>query len=149
MPIKSKSIFLCLLLTILSLSGITQNDSIISITVNVVELRSIEGKVGITLFNAAEGFPTEPEKAIDKKYVEIYNKTAEAIFENVPVGKYAIAVYHDEDENQEIETNFIGIPREGTGSSNNPKSRMGPPRYKDCEFDTRKTRRLTIKMKYF
>jgi uncharacterized protein (DUF2141 family) len=119
------------------------------IAVKVVDLRSNDGKVGLTLFNAEEGFPSTPENAIQKRYVDISNNTAEATFENVPEGKYAIAAYHDEDEDGEIETNWIGIPKEGTGSSNNPKSRMGPPRYEDCEFDTRQTKEILIKMKYF
>jgi len=130
--------------------GFAQSEkATVNITVKVVDLRSNDGKVGLTLFNAEEGFPSEPDNAIAKKYIEIKDKTAQATFENVAEGKYAIAVYHDEDEDGEIETNWIGIPKEGTGSSNNPKSRMGPPRYKDCEFDTRQSKELIIKMKYF
>jgi uncharacterized protein (DUF2141 family) len=148
MSLHIKSIISLFLLSFVCIGGIAQNDST-TITVNVIDLRSNEGKVGLTLFNAAEGFPSKPEMAIDKKYVDISNLTATAAFEKVKPGKYAIAVYHDEDEDGEIETNWIGIPKEGTGSSNNPKSRMGPPRYEDCEFDTRETRQLTIRMKYF
>ena len=127
---------------------LAQQDST-TITVTVTELRNNNGMVGITIFNSEDGFPSDPDKAIEKRYVEIKNQIAETKFENLPSGKYAIAVYHDEDEDGEIETNFIGIPKEGTGSSNNPKSRMGPPRYEDCEFDTREIRELTIVMKYF
>jgi len=130
-------------------TGFSQGDSLTSIKVEVIDLRNSDGKVGLTLFDAEEGFPSEPDNAIRKLYVDVNNKTASATFENVPEGKYAIAVYHDEDEDGEIETNWIGIPKEGTGSSNNPKSRMGPPRYEDCEFDTHQTTNLTIRMKYF
>jgi uncharacterized protein (DUF2141 family) len=143
-----KQIILYVVVLFLSISGFSQSDSSTSIRVKVTDLRSNDGKVGLTLFNTAEGFPGNPNNAIDKKYVDVTNKTAFATFEKVPPGKYAIAVYHDEDEDGEIETNFIGIPKEGIGSSNNPKSRMGPPRYEDCEFDTRKTQELTIIMKY-
>nr|NQU89441.1 DUF2141 domain-containing protein [Bacteroidota bacterium] len=120
----------------LAFQGFAQTDST-TIVVNVIELRSNDGKVGITLFNSEDGFPGDSDKAIEKRYVEIRNYSAETVFENIPAGKYAIAVYHDEDGDREIETNFIGIPKEGTGSSNNPKSRMGPPRFRDCVFDTR------------
>jgi uncharacterized protein (DUF2141 family) len=149
MPTKLKVLFICLILVFTSSGGYTQSDSAVTITVMVVDLRSNDGKVGLTLFDAEEGFPSEPDNAIRKLYIDINNKTAQATFENVPEGKYAIAAYHDEDEDGEIETNWIGIPREGTGSSNNPKGRMGPPRYEDCEFDTRITKDLVIKMKYF
>jgi len=149
MPIHSKQLIVLFLILLFSIHGFAQNDSITTISVKVIDLRNNDGKVGVTLFNSDEGFPSEYENAIDKKYVEINNKTAETIFENVPQGTYAIAVYHDEDEDGEIETSFIGIPREGVGSSNNPKSRMGPPRYRDCVFDTRQIQDLEIVMKYF
>jgi len=144
------NLLISLLVIFILLSAFSQSEkTTTNITVKVVDLRSNDGKVGLTLFNAEEGFPSEPDNAIAKKYIEIKDKTAQATFENVAEGKYAIAVYHDEDEDGEIETNWIGIPKEGTGSSNNPKSRMGPPRYKDCEFDTRQSKELIIKMKYF
>ena len=145
-----KHSLISIFVVLISFSGFAQSEkATVNITVKVVDLRSNDGKVGLTLFNAEEGFPSEPDNAIAKKYIEIKDKTAQATFENVAEGKYAIAVYHDEDEDGEIETNWIGIPKEGTGSSNNPKSRMGPPRYKDCEFDTRQSKELIIKMKYF
>jgi len=145
-----KHSLISIFVVLISFSGFAQSEkATVNIIVKVVDLRSNNGKVGLTLFNTEQGFPSEPDNAIAKKYIEIKDKTVLATFENVPIGKYAIAAYHDEDEDTEIETNWMGIPKEGTGSSNNPKSRMGPPRYKDCEFDTRQTKELTIKMKYF
>jgi uncharacterized protein (DUF2141 family) len=145
-----KNIILIALLLILVLPrGICQTDSTANITVEITGLRSSEGKVGISLFNSEEGFPGDSDRAIERAYIDIQNQSAIVIFENLAPGKYAIAVYHDEDEDGEIETNFIGIPKEGTGSSNNPKARMGPPRYEDCKFDIAVTNYLKIEMKYF
>lgn len=149
MKIEFKHHTLIIILILAMCNGFAQNNPTTNISVEVTDLRSNDGKVGITLFNSADDFPSNPDAAIAKKYIGITNKTAQTIFENIPEGTYAIAVYHDEDEDGEIETNFIGIPKEGTGSSNNPKSRMGPPRYEDCEFDTKTTGQLTIKMTYF
>lgn len=145
-----KSIILIAFLLILILPrGICQSDSTATITVEITGLRSSDGKVGISLFRSEEGFPGDSEKAIERAYIEIENQSATVIFEDLLPGNYAIAVYHDEDEDGEIETNFIGIPKEGTGSSNNPKARMGPPRYEDCKFDIATTNYLKIEMKYF
>jgi uncharacterized protein (DUF2141 family) len=49
-------------------------------------------------------------------------------------GSYAIQVYHDTDSNNELKTNWIGIPREPVGISNNAKGKMGPPSFKDAVF---------------
>ena len=54
---------------------------------------------------------------------------------DLPAGRYAVSVYHDEDGDGELDSNFIGIPREPAGLSNKPKARMGPPRYDDAAFD--------------
>jgi len=130
-----------------SYSGIAQNDSTVLIWVKVTDLRSNEGKVGITVFDSPDGFPGDDENAIFREYFDINDQTTVAEI-TIPPGKYAIAVYHDEDENGDLKTNFIGMPKEGTGSSNNPKPRMGPPKYEDCEFDAGETQHLTIIMKY-
>ena len=50
-------------------------------------------------------------------------------------GQYAVSVYHDEDDDGELDSNFIGIPKEPAGLSNKPKARMGPPKYEDAAFD--------------
>jgi uncharacterized protein (DUF2141 family) len=49
-------------------------------------------------------------------------------------GEYAISVLHDENGNGKPDTNFLGIPKEGIGTSNNAKGRLGPPAYADCTF---------------
>ena len=50
-------------------------------------------------------------------------------------GNYAIAVYHDENANKKFDRNFIGLPKEGFGFSNNPKLDFGPPKYHEASFD--------------
>ena len=41
---------------------------------------------------------------------------------------------HDENRNGKLDTNFLGIPKEGVGASNNPKSRFGPPSFEESMF---------------
>ena len=45
----------------------------------------------------------------------------------MPFGNYAITLFHDENNNMELDTNFLGIPKEPYGFSNNAKSPFGPP----------------------
>ncbi|QFU76463.1 DUF2141 domain-containing protein [Halioglobus maricola] len=52
----------------------------------------------------------------------------------LPVGEYAISLYFDANGNGEMDTNFIGIPKEPVAMSNNAKARFGPPKYKDAVF---------------
>ena len=49
-------------------------------------------------------------------------------------GEYGISVFHDVDGNNELNTNWIGIPNEPVGMSNDAKGKMGPAKYKDAKF---------------
>ena len=51
---------------------------------------------------------------------------------NLPAGDYAFHAYQDLDDNGEMKSNFIGIPKEPTAVSNNAKGRFGPPKFKDA-----------------
>jgi uncharacterized protein (DUF2141 family) len=56
------------------------------------------------------------------------------IFEGIPQGTYAVSVFHDENMNGKLDKNFVGAPKEGYGASNNPKKRMGPPKFDEAKF---------------
>lgn len=47
---------------------------------------------------------------------------------------YATSVFHDENSNGELDTNFMGIPREGVGASNGAKGHLGPPKFDAAAF---------------
>ncbi len=53
--------------------------------------------------------------------------------QNVPPGEYALLVYHDENNNGRIDRNFIGIPKEPIGYSNQYQPK-GPPNYLRASF---------------
>ena len=45
-----------------------------------------------------------------------------------------MCVFHDENMNQKLDKDFVGIPKEGYGASNNPKKKIGPPSFEDASF---------------
>lgn len=55
-------------------------------------------------------------------------------FENIPVGSYAISIYHDKNDNQELDTNFFGIPSEPYAFSAGASGRFGPPSWEKATF---------------
>jgi uncharacterized protein (DUF2141 family) len=55
--------------------------------------------------------------------------TITIIGENFEPGEYALAVIHDENDNEKMDFNFFGIPKEPYGFSNNPGSRFKKPKY--------------------
>lgn len=52
----------------------------------------------------------------------------------LPPGEYAFTVFQDLDDDTRLARNFIGLPKEPSGLSNNLRPRFGPPRYKDAVF---------------
>ena len=55
----------------------------------------------------------------------------------VPAGTWAVLAYQDENENGELDRNFIGIPKENYGFSRDAASRFGPPDFDDAAIEVR------------
>ncbi len=110
----------------------------------VSNLKSKTGQVGFFLFNSADGFPSHTEKALLSGYVKIVGNTVEYTFTNIAIGTYAVYVFHDADNDKKLNTNFIGMPKEGMGVSNNAKGHFGPPKYDDAKFDFNKQEQTIV-----
>ena len=56
--------------------------------------------------------------------------------ETIPfrMGMYGIAVFHDENKNGKMDKNFLGIPQEAYGFSNNMRVTFGPPKWEKSKF---------------
>jgi uncharacterized protein (DUF2141 family) len=101
------------------------------ITIQVDGVKNNIGSINVAIYRSDADF--EQEKfAYVHRLPAIPN--AKFIFENVPMGKYAVAVYHDENENMKLDRNLIGLPKEGYGFSNNAKGTMGPPKFSNSSF---------------
>ncbi len=97
--------------------------------------RSDEGKILVALYQSEEGFPKDSEKSIQRTIVEISDGSASGSFEDLSHGQYAISIFHDENNNEILDTNFVGIPKEGIGASRDAKSRFGSLKWKDAVFE--------------
>ena len=68
-------------------------------------------------------------------------------FEGVPHGQYAFMIYQDVNDNDEIDSNFIGYPKEPFGFSNNPPIRFGPPGFKKASFEVTGNQLVRIELR--
>ncbi len=118
-----------------------------TLSIKLTNFRSADGQVLVALFRGGDGFPSKPGNAYRTAVTKISGSSASVEFKDLPAGEYAFSVIHDENGNNELDTNFIGIPKEGLGTSNNAKARMGPPKYRDAKFavgDAPVTQRVKI-----
>jgi uncharacterized protein (DUF2141 family) len=104
------------------------------IHVEIGGLRNDKGQVFCALFSSFDGFPKKSEKAIARVNSAISGKQAVCEFFGIAPGMYAVSVFHDENSNGKLDTNFIGIPREGVGASNGAKGHLGPPTFDAAAF---------------
>ena len=104
------------------------------IRIDIDGLRSDRGQVLCVLFSSAADFPKKPEKGLAHDKSTILNGHATCRFESIPAGTYAVSVFHDENSNGKLDTNFLGIPREGVGASNNAKGHFGAPKFSAAAF---------------
>ena len=104
------------------------------IHVEVVGLRNDNGQVLCALFSSAGDFPKKTDKAIARGTSVISNRHAVCEFLSVAPGTYAVSVFHDENSNGKLDTNLMGIPREGVGASNDAKGHLGPPKFDAAAF---------------
>jgi uncharacterized protein (DUF2141 family) len=104
------------------------------IQVEIDGLRNDKGQVLCALFSSANDFPKKTDKAVAHAESVISQGHASCEFRGVAAGRYAVSVFHDENSNGKLDTNFMGIPREGVGASNGAKGHMGPPKIRGCCF---------------
>ena len=115
--------------------------------INLTEQTSDKGEIGIVIFNSETGFPKLAKHAVFKDFVLI-KKFPLTI--DLPEGEYAISLFHDENGNKELDTNFIGIPKEAFGFSNNALGLMGPPSFKSAKLQVLKAdNKVNIELKQF
>lgn len=146
-----KIIYFLFLLSLLVFSKKVFCNSVSIIEIKVENLINYKGNLIITLFDndSKEYYPIESDKAFKTFIFKLEPSKTNFTLKEIPVGKYAISLHHDENGDSELNTNWIGIPNEGLGASNNAKGFFGPPSYEDSEFElTNETKKLIIEIKY-
>jgi uncharacterized protein (DUF2141 family) len=92
------------------------------------------GDVMCALFHSADGFPDEPAKARGA-IVAASGTEATCTFDDVSPGTYAVAAFLDTNGNRASDRNFVGMPTEPWGVSNNARPFMRAPSFEDAAFE--------------
>ena len=118
-----------------------------TLTVQVINVKNTKGKILFALFNRAEGFPETHQKAFRLHEAIPVKGTTTVAFDNLPHGTYALAVFHDENQDEKLNTNFVGIPKEPYGFSNNARPAFSAPGFKEASFAFQKGQAVSIQIK--
>ena len=103
--------------------------------IQVNGLQSNKGKVMVALNNSEENYSADKNSAYKGVSTDIIDKKATTTFSELPYGFYAVKVFHDVNNNDELDLNFVGIPQEPYGFSNNARGTFGPASWDDARFE--------------
>jgi uncharacterized protein (DUF2141 family) len=135
MRVRCVALFAALVFANLPAVAFAQSSSCPGIHVKILNIRNSVGTIGCALFESPGGFPVEFLRyATNIIVIKIQDTQARCDFLNIPPGTYALAVIHDDNMNGKLDTNWLGIPTEGYGFSNDAKGVLGPPSFSAASF---------------
>lgn len=106
-----------------------------TLRVVVAGIHTGEGRIRVAVYTAADGFPGAPERALRRADAPADSATVTFTFEGIPAGRCAVSVLHDANNDERMDTDFFGRPREGYGFSRDARGRFGPPGYDDAAVE--------------
>ncbi len=115
------------------------------------EIETIDkGELYVALFNESGNFPEAGAHFQRKKIPLVAKQSTSIVFDQVPFGRYAIAVFQDVNNNGKFDKNLWGIPTEPYGFSMNPKAKWKKPSYEESSFQINQfSHTLEIQIKYW
>lgn len=114
-----------------------------SINITVTNIKNTKGVVRIGVINKEKDFPYDAP--VGKK-VSINGDSVSVKFNGLASGEYAVVVHHDENCNDKLDKNVLGVPLEGYCFSNNVKALVAPPKFKSAKFTLDTSVSQAIKM---
>ena len=106
-----------------------------------------KGVLYIGWYKSAEDF-RQPDKAVISRQVAVEGKESEWVhFADIKPGTYAVAVFFDRDGDGKLDTNFLGIPKERYGFSNNVYPAMRAANFKEAAFEVKENGEQVIRLK--
>lgn len=108
------------------------DEPLVEVKVRVEGLRHHAGSLKVGLFGK-DGFPRDEKRVLHGASEAVVGTNQTVSIKGIPPGRYAILVYHDENDNGVIDFDILGRPRERYGVSNNVRHRFRAPSYEEAE----------------
>ena len=122
------------------------NSNSITLRIKINGFSNDSGNCYVALFRPNDSFP-KMNKQFKGKVIPITNKTATMLFENLPQGKYAVAVFHDANKNGVLDKNLFGAPSEKYGFSNNARETFSAPSFEKAAVNATSDKSIAITVK--
>jgi uncharacterized protein (DUF2141 family) len=139
-PTGALAVYLCVLASLLSGAA----PAGYRLTVEVENVRNAPGIVGVLVFNTAQGWPEQFSAALRSEARAAHTGVVEITIPDLPAGDYAVVALHDENTNKQLDRNWLGVPVEQWGMSNNPPYRFAAPSFEAARFRLEQDLRIRI-----
>lgn len=116
-----------------------------SLSLNVDGVKSYEGNVCFAIYTDESSF-LKFEKVFKSGSEKAVKGKTNIEINDLPEGNYAIAIFHDENGNDNLDTNMLGIPKEEIAFSIGKMKMFGPPKFDDCDFFLDSNLEMTISL---
>jgi uncharacterized protein (DUF2141 family) len=142
---KTASFLVCSIFPLLVLAGSDCENDQMNLQINHIE--EIKGDFFIAVHNSGDTYLAKDSKPFRSTVAAVETEDSQqVIICDVEAGEYAVSIFQDENSNGELDSNFIGIPKEPYGFSNNLK-KMRPPSFEEALFEYDADEVVVIKLK--
>ena len=119
------------------------------VEITMTGFKDAEGQALVAFFLNAEGWPDGGDSVFATQVASINDGRASVVVEDVPAGPFAVSVFHDTDDDRELDSGVFGIPSEAYGFSADARSSFGPPKFEEArlELAAGEMKQITIKVK--
>lgn len=101
--------------------------------INLDGMQNTNGKINLALYNSSGSF-NNPDKAFSELFLNCTGSNMIITIDSIVPGDYAFAIFHDENDNQQLDQNWLNIPTEGFAFSNNAMGTFGPPNWSQSKI---------------
>lgn len=143
-----KTSFLVFFLTVISSLNSPLKAQTGKLDLEITNIAEVAGSVRIAVYAGEENFLESGKETLERSWAVVQEGPMKIQLEELPFGVFSVAVYHDLNNNDELDTNFMGIPNEPYGFSNDARSKWGPPKFSDARFElNQKHQKMVIQVK--
>lgn len=122
----------------------SQENETVNLTIEFTVTKYDKGSIYLALYNSAG---TYMKQGYMSSHAEVHEGKAKISFENIEKGTYAFSMFHDVNGNEKMDKNFMGIPKEPYGFSNDKKGKFGPPDFEKVKFELDKNETIQVSIK--
>ena len=146
--------FGCLLFSTLASIGLFVKANAVedfaTLTVTINGIQNQKGQICLKIYDNESGFPLGDNSGVKNQCTKITGNSLKQEFTNLKKGTYAVAVIDDQNDDTKLDRDFLGIPEEGFGISNNPtvSIKTGTPKFEQASFSLIQNQTIEIVMKY-